>query len=197
MGRDLASRWYSPSSLPAGKSRVGGFEHAWTGSGFGRSTMTMKLWPTAQGPFHQACVPYVGRAWRTPLSRSCSFAVYPEPKPIHYGQTGPSSHRISCVISSCCPQKEYLGSICTFRWARLDFVGSTLQHALHIKVLTFGGMFRDHSFFHNTDLERRRNVPQSTVGWAEGPFGMPSSPWTPGTYFPSTSTYLLCSTCPP
>ena len=75
-------------SLPAGKSGAGGFEHAWTGSSFGHSTRTMKLWATAQDPFRQACVPYVVRAWRTPLSRSCSFAVYLEPKPIHYGQTG-------------------------------------------------------------------------------------------------------------
>ena len=51
-------------SLPGGKSGAGGFEHAWTGSGFGCSPVIMKLWPTAQGPFRQACVPYVGRAWR-------------------------------------------------------------------------------------------------------------------------------------
>ena len=43
---------------------------------------------------------------------------------------------------------EHLGSICTFHQARLDFVGRTLQHALHIKVLTFRGTFRDHNFFH-------------------------------------------------
>ena len=49
-------------NLPAGKSRTGGFEHACTGSSFGHSTVAMKLWPTAQGHFRQACVPYVRQA---------------------------------------------------------------------------------------------------------------------------------------
>ena len=51
-------------SLPAGKSRAGGFEHVWTGSSLRCFPVTMKLWPTAQGPFRQACVPYVRWAWR-------------------------------------------------------------------------------------------------------------------------------------
>ena len=58
-----------------------------------------------------------------------------------------TSHRIYSVVSSFCSQKKHLGSICTFRRARLDFVGRTLQQALHINVWIFGGTFRDHNLF--------------------------------------------------
>ena len=59
------------------------------------------------------------------------------------------SHRMCSFVSSCWLQMEHLGSVCTFHWVRFDFVGRTLQHALHINVRTLGGTFRDHNRFHN------------------------------------------------
>ena len=108
----------------------------------------MKLWPTAQGPFRAPSLCTICRAsMKNSSVTKLLFCSLPGTK-AHTLWSNGHSYRMWCVVSSCCPQKEHFGSICTFCWARLDFVGRTLQHTLHIKVLTFGGTFRDHSFFH-------------------------------------------------
>ena len=146
MGRDLASLWYSPSNESACRKILRGW--AWTGSGSGHSTVTMKLWPTAQGPFRAPSLCTICRAsMKNSSVTKLLFCSLPGTKAQTWWANG-HSYRMWCVVSSCCPQKEHFGSICTFCWARLDFVGRTLQHTLHIKVLTFGGTFRDHNFFH-------------------------------------------------
>ena len=58
------------------------------------------------------------------------------------------SYRMCSFVSSCWLQMEHLGSVCTFHWVGFDFVGRTLQQALHINVRTLGGTFRDHNRFH-------------------------------------------------
>ncbi|KAM4080727.1 hypothetical protein ACJW30_11G039100 [Castanea mollissima] len=90
--------------------------------------------------------------WRASMKNSSVskplFCSLPRTK-AHTLRANGHSHKICFVVSLCCPQKEHFGSIYTFLRARLDLVGRTLEHALHIKVLTFRGTFRDHSFFHN------------------------------------------------
>ena len=134
-------------SLPAWKSRTGGFEHAWTRSGliwvFHNDHEVMahisRSFPPSLCTIHRASM-------KNFFVTKLLFCSLPQAK-AHTLQGNGHSHRICCVVSSCCPQMEHLASICTFRRARLVFVGRTLQHALHIKVLNFGGTFWDHSFF--------------------------------------------------
>jgi len=74
--------------------------------------------------------------WIFPLDRAHTFLA------------NRHSHSRCEVDSGCWQQSSQCGSTFTLRRCRFSLVGRIFEQACQIKILTFGGIFRDHTLFH-------------------------------------------------